>query len=141
MTDAERSQIPKYEIHGNALILHRGDEVVVAAREERTRSILLRHPDVRALTVDEAHELQQTLPANFEATYASLGSSASPAHAAVGGIRLGDLVSRVTSALRIKECGACRQRKNALNNLVWWPPSAWRRRPTSTTGRRPPAEG
>jgi hypothetical protein len=129
VTDAERSQIPKYHIDGNALILHMGGEVVVAAREERTRSILLRQPDVRALTVDEAHDLQLSLPANFETTLASLGSTPSHGHAESGSIRLGDLVGRVTSALGIKECCACRRRRSALNNLVLWP-SAWRRRRT-----------
>jgi hypothetical protein len=111
---------PKHMIKGNALLVYRNDKVYVAVRETDTVDSLLRQSDVRQLTADEAHRIEDSLPGIGAAKLNSLGASPADSHSRYRRLGLGDLVSRVTSRLGIPECDACGRRKKRLNGLTVW---------------------
>ena len=51
---------------------------------------------------------------------------------------LGDLVSKVTGALKIPECGGCKERKAKLNRIIPFSGKATADKPAPTLGAEPP---
>lgn len=111
---------PRHMIEGNALLVYRGDKVYAAVRETGAADTLLRQPDVRRLTADEAQRIEDSLPGIGAARLHSLDAPSPDSQNRYRRLGLGDLVSRVTNGLGIPECDACGQRKKRLNSLTVW---------------------
>jgi hypothetical protein len=111
---------PRHMINGNALLVYRNDKVYVAVREAAAMEALLQQSDVRQLTADEAQRIEESLPGIGAARLDSLGASSADSQSKYRRLGLGDLVSRVTSRLGIRECDACGRRKTRLNSLTVW---------------------
>ena len=105
---------PKYPVEKSALIIYRVSKAYVAFRREANpeRDELTKNPDVRLLTSGEGSEFEQRLP--FPVLEAMLETPQD----AVGILRLGDLVRRVTTLMGIKKCSGCRKRKQFLNQII-----------------------
>lgn len=111
---------PRHMINGNALLVYRTDKVYVAVKEAEAADTLLRQSDVRQLTADEAQRIEESLPGIGAARLHSLGARPADSQNGYRRLGLGDLVSRVTSRLGIRECDACGRRKKRLNSLTIW---------------------
>jgi hypothetical protein len=112
---------PKYPVSGSGLVVYRGSKAYVSFENASAKNELIRHPDVRALTLGEARRLEDGLP--FPLSQSLSGGSE---------VRLGDLVHQLTKRVGIAECGACRKRRRILNRVVIW---AWWRRSKTLTGK------
>ena len=99
----------KYDLEANALVIHREDTALVAFDNRLAGAGLLRHPDVRALSEEEAREFERSLPAPLPPP--------GPHPRRVG---LGDVISYVAGKARIQECGGCRARRTWLNRIPVW---------------------
>jgi hypothetical protein len=117
---AGRSLRPKHMIETSALLVYRGDKVCVAVRDPETATALLRQPDVRNLAAAEVQKLERNLPGKPAERLDSLGSGPVLARNRHHGVLLGDVVSRITKALGVSECGGCGQRRRTLNRIVIW---------------------
>ena len=113
---------PKYPVDASALLFYRDANVYVAYRDDRPRADVTAYSDVRLLTGPESHRFEASLPYPL------------PAPARSGGVRLGDLVHRVTRRLGIAECDSCRKRKRVLDRIVVW--GWWRRAPVHSRSPR-----
>jgi hypothetical protein len=109
--DSESQRVrPKYPIPSPALLVYEGDRVYVGQRGAQELLVPTDAADVRRLSLSEVLELNDRHP------FIALQGSAVPDRR----VRLGDLVSRFTHMLGIRECEPCRQRKNRLNRIVIW---------------------
>src|SRR5215207_3427046 len=106
---------PKYPVDASALLIYRDANVYVSYHDERPRADVTAYSDVRLLTGPESHRFEASLPFPL------------PAPIRRRGVRLGDLVHRVTRRLGISDCPSCRERKRVFNRIVVW--GWWRRSP------------
>jgi hypothetical protein len=100
----------KYPLEGNALVLYRGETAYVALEDRTAQDKVVRHPDVHLLTDRESREFEESLP------FPAVPLDPAPD----GAVRLGDVVSWLTTRLRIRECADCRRRKRRLNKIGVW---------------------
>jgi hypothetical protein len=112
---------PKYDVGTSAVLVYRGPKVYVGVMDGRTP----RYPDVRVLSREEARQLEQSFPFPLPAP---------GRHGHAGPLRLGDLVSLLTSRAGISECRGCQRRRSLLNNVTVW--GWWRRSRPASRGVR-----
>jgi hypothetical protein len=109
---------PKYDVGASAVLVYRGDKVFILVEDTAVLAKVLAKPDVQRLSVDEMRQIERGIPGTF------LGALI--AHAEEDNaegrlpVRLGDVIRRITVVLRIRECGSCAQRHNALNRFIIW---------------------
>jgi len=96
-----------------ALLIYRGASVYVTYQGDAPRGDLTANPDVQLLTGAESHRFEASLPFPL------------PAPVRPRGVRLGDVIHRITGRLGVAHCDSCQRRKRALNRIVVW--GWWRR--------------
>lgn len=126
--DPEQAIGPKYAIPGNAVVLYRNDRAYACLTDADTIESLLTNPDVHIVSTARRARLQESFSVDLSAVERLANHpthSGTPAWArAADRIGLGDVVTAVTHALGIKECGGCRRRRRVLNRLTL--PRRWR---------------
>ena len=105
--DARGRARPKYEPEANAFVVHRGNQAYVSLDDETAAAALARHPDVHVLAEDEVLAFEADLPFPMPP-------------AAPRTVGLGDVISRLTRTLGIRECGDCRRRRERFNKITVW---------------------
>jgi hypothetical protein len=103
---------PKYAPGADAFVVHRGEQAYVSLADEAARTELALNPDVHILTGNEGVAFEHDLPFPMP-----------PLAARRDTVGLGDVVSRITGRIGIRECSGCqgrRERMNALRVRKWW---------------------